>query len=177
MATVVFSKDSSGVEMTPEKFEENCYKAVCQIFEKARQNARNEAPVLLGRLTGQKGGYGGISYRVIRQGGKIVGILTATARNPESGKDYAVLVHSGTGLYGPKKKRIYPKKKGGVLVFMTDAKIPRPKTMQAWKEARDAGHVVYAKSSKGMKPNPFAERGLKSALKEAEAIFDRIAAA
>lgn len=59
---------------------------------------------------------------------------------------YAIFVQRGTGLYGPKRRRIYPKR-AQFLRF-------KPK---------GASHYVYARSVKGMKPNPFLTRGLRAA--------------
>jgi len=59
---------------------------------------------------------------------------------------YASLVHSGTGLYGPRHRMITPKR-GKVLVF-------RPK---------GSNRVVYARKVRGMKPNPFLKDALIAA--------------
>lgn len=56
---------------------------------------------------------------------------------------YARFVHDGTGLYGPHAQRIYPKN-GPVL---------------SWKSG---GVYVYAKSTKGMRPNPFLKNALSA---------------
>lgn len=53
-------------------------------------------------------------------------------------------VHDGTGIYGPKKKPITPKSK---------------KTLR-W---RGPHGYIFAKSVKGMRPNPFLEKALPAA--------------
>lgn len=58
---------------------------------------------------------------------------------------YAIFVHDGTGLYGPRKHRIYPVR-AAVLRF-------RPR----------GGKVVYARWTRGMKPNPFLSKALPAA--------------
>lgn len=58
----------------------------------------------------------------------------------------AVLIHEGTGIYGPRRQPIRPRR-GMYLRF-------KPK---------GARRVVYAKSVKGMKPNPFLKDALSAA--------------
>lgn len=60
---------------------------------------------------------------------------------------YAVFVHDGTGIYGPRGMRIKPKTKR-YLKF-----IPK-----------GGNRFVYAKSVKGMRPNPFLVDALPAAL-------------
>lgn len=63
---------------------------------------------------------------------------------------YALYVHDGTGIYGPKHTPIRPKH-ASVLVF-------RSKVYGA-KKGKYKG-FVFAKSVKGMKPNPFLKDAL-----------------
>jgi HK97 gp10 family phage protein len=65
---------------------------------------------------------------------------------------YAPYVHQGTGIYGPKKTRIRPKRAKAL-------KIPTKKG------------VIYRKSSKGQKPNPYFERALDNYVSKGS--FDR----
>lgn len=61
---------------------------------------------------------------------------------------YALYVHDGTGLYGPKHALIYPK---------------RRKVMR-WKAGYGKkGGYAYARHTKGMRPNPFLRNALKAA--------------
>jgi len=59
--------------------------------------------------------------------------------------DYAIYVHEGTGIYGPRHHLILPKH-GKFLVF----------------KGKD-GHTVFARSVKGMPPNPFLADALAAA--------------
>jgi hypothetical protein len=57
---------------------------------------------------------------------------------------YAIFVHEGTGLYGPKGAYIYPK----IAQFLS------------WKSKKGR---VFAKRTRGMRPNPFLKDALKAA--------------
>jgi hypothetical protein len=56
---------------------------------------------------------------------------------------YGEYVHTGTGIYGPRRQRIYPKK-GKYLVF----------------RGRD-GTLVFATSVRGMRPNQYLTRAMR----------------
>jgi hypothetical protein len=58
---------------------------------------------------------------------------------------YARMIHNGTGIYGPRRHPIYPKR----------AKVLR------WKGS--TGKVIFAKSVKGMKKNQFLKDALSAA--------------
>lgn len=64
-----------------------------------------------------------------------------------TGVRYAVYVHEGTGIYGPRRAVIRPRRSGGYLVF-------RP---------RGAKGTVFVRSVKGMRPNPFLSDALIAA--------------
>ena len=66
---------------------------------------------------------------------------------------YAIWIHDGTGIYGPKHTPIKPKQ-AKVLAF-------RSKVYGA-KKGKYAGWV-FARSVKGMKPNPFLKNALEAA--------------
>lgn len=70
-----------------------------------------------------------------------------------TGVYYALYVHEGTGIYGPKLRPIRPKS-GKVLVF--------PSKVYGAKKGKYKGKVVV-KSVKGMKPNPFLKNALPAA--------------
>lgn len=70
-----------------------------------------------------------------------------------TGVNYALYVHEGTGIYGPKMRPIRPKN-GKVLVFKSK--------VYGAKKGKYAGKVVV-KSVKGMKPNPFLVNALPAA--------------
>lgn len=58
---------------------------------------------------------------------------------------YAIYVHEGTGIYGPKGSYIYPKS-ASVLSWSTKG-----------------GKKVFAMKTKGMRPNPFLKNAMKAA--------------
>lgn len=62
-----------------------------------------------------------------------------------TGKKYAAWVHDGTGLYGPRHAVI------------------RPKTKKALRWHGKTGKVVFARYSRGMRPNPFLRDALRAA--------------
>lgn len=67
-----------------------------------------------------------------------------------TGVSYALFVHDGTGLYGPKHKLIYPRT-ARVLVFKSK--------IYGAKKGKRAGRV-FARFVRGMKPNPFLRNAL-----------------
>src|SRR5688500_19538142 len=69
--------------------------------------------------------------------------VTATVGSP---LEYALYVHQGTGLYGPKGYYIRPRKKGGVLRF-------KPKGASAF---------VFAKFVRGQRPQRFLVEALEA---------------
>jgi hypothetical protein len=163
-------KKKIGIDELPANFEKAAYNAVGQILEYARQRAIQYAPEISGRLKGAKGGEPPITWNIKVELHIIEGRLCAVARNPETGEDYAWFVHEGTGLYGPRKSLIYPKK-AKVLAFMKDPRMARPTTAQEWKIARINGLVWIAKHTKGQRPNPFLSKALYDASKKAKEIF------
>ena len=79
-----------------------------------------------------------INTQLFSLGGKLV---VRVGTNVE----YALFVHEGTGLYGPKGAYIYPK----TAKFL------------AWKTRK--GVRVYAMKTRGMRPNPFLKDAVKAA--------------
>jgi phage gpG-like protein len=74
--------------------------------------------------------------------------------------NYARFVHDGTGLYGPRGRRITPVT-SSVLRF----KRPKgwaPRLLKSGKKAKGSGWV-YAKSIAGMQGNPFLRNALRAA--------------
>ena len=147
-----FEINEKGVRKAPETFKKYCTRAMGQIMELAEQEARRNAPFRTGRLSGKSGGRGGIVSRLETHENKIDGILTATALSKDQ-KNYALFVSRGTGIYGPSKNPITPRR-AKALVFEI------------------AGKKVFAKSVKGQKPNPFMEKGMEVAIRHARGIFD-----
>ena len=68
---------------------------------------------------------------------------------------YAPFVNFGTGIFGPKKQYVRPKR-AKVLAF------------------KKGGKMIYAKRTKGMRANPFVERTAKMAQGKLNKIFDDI---
>ena len=91
-------------------------------------NLRKESPVDTGALQG--------SWMQFKTG--------EFTREVKSSKKYADYVDKGTGLYGPRKKLITPKKKGGVLFFKV------------------GGEKVFVKSSEGIKPRHFVRKSIRA---------------
>ncbi len=171
--TVAFNKKSrKGIKR--QDFHKAVYRGFGQTLDLGVQYSLDEAPVRRGILAGKNGGQPPVSYKIIDNGRKLVGNIGGTARNKETGFDYLPAVIKGTGMHGPKKKRIYPKKKN-VLVFITDPELKRPTTKAGWKALREEhpDKIIYAKSSEGMKPNDFIKRGLEKAEDRLKPNIDR----
>jgi hypothetical protein len=101
----------------------------------------------------------------------IIGVLTAIALTPE-GQNYAYWVHEGTGLFGKRRKRIYPKK--SKVLAWTAPGIPRPQDKYGWKMLRMRKLAFIARSVKGQKPNPFLKKGMADAKRDkARQCFDK----
>lgn len=66
---------------------------------------------------------------------------------------YAIWVHNGTGIYGPRQTKIVPKT-ANVLAWRS--------TTHGAKRGKYAGWA-FAKSVKGMKPNPFLKNAMPAA--------------
>lgn len=161
--------NSKGVKEAPMEFVKHCKRATGQVMELAEQEAKKIAPS--DKLKGSAGGSGGITHSVEMSGSKIIGALSATALNPDSNYNYAIAIHEGTGLYGPRKKVIKPIR-AKVLVWLKGG-ADHPTSKEGWKIADKAGLVIRAKSTKGQKPNPFLKKGLKKAEKFGQKIFDK----
>lgn len=74
--------------------------------------------------------------------------------------EYARYVHEGTGIYGPKRKKIVPIS-AKALKFGTPKMIgPLPAGMKT--PAKGKRGFVFAKSVKGSPPNPFLTDALKN---------------
>lgn len=67
--------------------------------------------------------------------------------------EYALYVHEGTGIYGPKGQPIKPKR-GRYLVF---------EARNARTTPRGRGNLVFAREVRGQRPNRFLLRALQAA--------------
>lgn len=75
---------------------------------------------------------------------------------------YAVFVHEGTGLYGPRRAWIYPRK-GRFMVFQVKRPFgPMPKGKR--RPAVGRRPVVFARRVRGQAPSPFLRHGLEMAM-------------
>src|SRR5690349_3582480 len=72
---------------------------------------------------------------------------TGLAMRVGTGVYYARWVHDGTGIYGPRQKKI----------------VPRTKTHLVFRWKKMGNKLMVVKSVKGMKPNPFLKDALKAA--------------
>lgn len=97
--------------------------------------AKRKVGVDSGRLRGS------IRFTLQVEHGRVVGTIGTMVQ-------YGIYHHEGTGIYGPKKKPITPK----------SAK------MLAFSPKGSGGKVVYAKSVKGSKPNPYLIEALREAV-------------
>jgi hypothetical protein len=169
MPTVVFDKKTPDMKREPDRFNRHIKAGVGQIMEYGGMRAKKHSPSKV--LSGAAGGRGGISHDVVLKMNIIIGVLTAIALTPE-GENYAYWVHEGTGLYGKRKKRIFPKTKK--VLAWTAAGIPRPGSKYEWKMLRMRGLAFIARSVKGQKPNPFLKKGMRDAKRDkAKQCFDR----
>lgn len=111
-----------------------------KVESKAKQNlGSNPRRVDTGRLRQS------ITYQFLLVGGKPVVRVGTNVK-------YAVYVHEGTGLYGPKHTLIRPKSKKALK----------------WKAKKGSIHAgkdgfTYAKYSRGMRPNAFLRDALPAA--------------
>jgi hypothetical protein len=147
-----------------------CKRTTSQLMEASKQKADADAPVKRGKLSGRAGGESAIQWTVEGHGHMIYGVLHSTALSPE-GEEYSQLLARGTGLFGPYKKVILPKK-GKFLAFLKDGR-PNPKTKEGWAAEQRAGNVIFMKSSPGMKPNPFMVKALEKTWQKAPLVFER----
>ena len=109
--------------------------------------AKANAPVDDGRLRGS------IGYTVRVEGSRVI----LTVGSPLK---YALYRHNGTGIYGPRHARIYPKN-GKVLRFTVKGG-PRGPMPQGHRRPR--GRVVFARSVRGVPANPFLYDALRAVL-------------
>lgn len=73
---------------------------------------------------------------------------------------YARFVHEGTGIYGPKRAFIYPKR-GQYMVFESSGAFG-PVRKSGRRKGR--GNVVFARRVRGSPPSPFLVQGLEAAM-------------
>ena len=110
-----------------------------QFLNYLADRARERAPVRTGTLKAS------ITYNIDKGLDSLVGIVGTNEK-------YAPYVEMGTGIYGPSKTMIRPKK-AKILAWVSSG--ARPTTAAGWKRAQAEGRAVFAKEVKGMRPRPF----------------------
>ena len=117
-----------------------------QLGRRVVNRARGNVPVESGRLRSS------ITHIVTAS----VNSVTTRVGSP---LEHARYIHEGTGIYGPKKKKIVP-------VSAKALKFPTPKAFGPMLAGagRKPGGFVFAKSVKGIPPNPFLTDALKDEL-------------
>ena len=93
---------------------------------------------------------GAVEARAVEEAPRVTGNLVDAIRKYIEGSrarisataPYSIFVHEGTGLYGPLKRKIFPKEKKA-LAFVY------------------GGKQIVVRSTKGQKPNPFMARALE----------------
>lgn len=108
------------------------FRAVREIGRRVENTAKQLAPVDRGGLRAS------VNSRMLIEGSKVVAHVGTNM-------EYALFVHEGTGLFGPRHRRIRPKR-AKVLSFK-----PR------------GGRRVFVRSTRGQRPNPFLVRALQLA--------------
>lgn len=84
--------------------------------------------------------------------------LTPTRAKVVAAKEYARYVEEGTGVYGPKKKPIVPKKAKALRWYGNARLSGRART-----DPRNQSTVHFARSVKGRRATPFLEPGARAA--------------
>lgn len=111
--------------------------------------AKASCPVDGGRLRNS------ITYRVSAEATRIVGSVFTNVK-------YARFQHEGTGIYGPRRAFIYPKR-GNFLVFETKG-VHGPLRRGKKRPAKGRRNLVFARRVRGVQPSPFLVRGLELAM-------------
>lgn len=132
MVQVSVKLDLSQYDISEEQIKSILTKTLDYTTQDLMANLRKNSPVDTGALQG--------SWMQFTKG--------ELSREVKSSKIYADYLDKGTGLYGPKHKKIVPKKKDGVLVFT-----PR--------HGKFKGEKVFVKSVKGIKPTHFVRNSVK----------------
>lgn len=99
------------------------------------RRVENRAKIYVGVDTGRL--RGSIQTVILVEGTRVIGRVG-------SGLPYALFHHEGTGLYGPRRQVIRPRRPGGVLVF----------------RAR-SGETVFARESRGAPGTHYLVRALR----------------
>ncbi|HXG84086.1 MAG TPA: hypothetical protein VNI84_08670 [Pyrinomonadaceae bacterium] len=120
---------------------------------------QSEIPEAEGKLKAE-----GVSFKLTGEG-----IEYTVSRLAPGGFDYAVGVAEGTGIYGKKGKRIFPKKGKFLKIPIANLKGLSPERLASAKDG-----FIFVRSIKGQKANPFDKRSIKRFEKE---LIPKLAAA
>jgi hypothetical protein len=93
---------------------------------------------------------------------------------PQPEFDFAQAVAEGTGLYGPKKRKIVPREAKALLI----PKSIGPRLRDNGTYVRfDGQYYIFSAYSRGMQANPYHERAADALEAEIPAIWERVALA
>lgn len=159
-----------------------------RVMERGEQLTRDEAPRASGNLKQGISSDVRVTKRSIRgeinvaarsrttAGGAVLHLPSGKTRRvrlrASPAYDYGLAVAGGTGLYGPRKALIKPRKRRALLipvdVVPIDRKTGKP---EAFIDVNGQSFILR-RSMKGMKPNPFDERAARRLEGEAQSIMD-----
>jgi len=156
MATITFTTpDLTELKDLLKKFRDGTSNArvaygYSQFLNFLADKARDRTPVRTGTLKAS------ITYEIEPGNHQLIGVVGTNTK-------YAPYVELGTGIYGPSKTVIRPKK-AKVLAWVSSG--ARPTTSAGWKRAQMEGRAVFAKEVKGMRPKPFLTPAVEENINE-----------
>lgn len=133
-AQVQFIVSRAGIESVLKGDGSMAARALLDLARQVERQAKLNVPVDTGRLRGA------IRSSMTTEAGKPVALVRAET-------NYAIFVHEGTGLYGPRHQRIVP---------------TAPKTLFRWTDKSAPGGVRFARSTRGVRPRPFLRDALET---------------
>ena len=140
MSRVEITIDEAGVQRLLRSPDGDVYKAVDRVVQATRNLAVSMAPVDEGPLRAS------LRTRVVAGPREVKGWVYSEL-------EYALYVHEGTGIYGPRGAPIRPKR-GRYLVF---------EARNARTTPRGRGNLVFARQVRGQRPQRFLLNALKAA--------------
>lgn len=150
-------------ETLPDDFDDRAAKLVVAHGLDVEREAKQHAPVRFNRLRSS------IHTRVIQAGDRIVAYIGTNVH-------YAPYVEFGTGLYGPRKRVIRPKR-AKVLSWVTRGRgaYVTTRTGRTRYASAPPGQRVFARSVRGMRPQPYLIPALKRVRPRFERDLQRLA--
>lgn len=167
MATIIFKEtQKAGLALGPDRWnkavKQTAYTIAEIITQKAKEYSQSKT------LSGGYGGEGGISGHIFF-GSKIKINISATARNRQTGYNWASVREFGSGIFGIKKSPIFPRK-SKVLAWLKDGK-PNPLTPAGWKLERQKNNVAIARKVQGQPGNLFLKRAFEFGQNRLESVL------